>query len=137
MCLVTTQKEPLIASKDITVYKSLSIGFRGIIKSQFERFIYELNKLYETTIEHSKDWTCYDNDAVDAIERKYPYWTKGIEKDLICLGDGFHSAATIERLHHGGSIFECVIPKDSEYYMDETGLVVSNKIIVVKQIEGI
>ena len=135
MCLVTTQKTALITEKNITVYKVMNKELSAI----FKIFKYELNHLYETEIKESEEWATLGilekwlDDYPDNSWRRHP--------DLICLGQGFHSIKKIRNarilknyLHINTVIFKCVIPKGSEYYIDAEGFMISNKIIIKKEI---
>ena len=136
MCLITTQKTALIAEKNITVYKVICKDLSAI----FQEFKYDINVLYETKIKASEQWDVlgvhdewlFDN-YPDNSWRRHP--------DLICLGEGFHSIKDKEnafilknQLYLSVIVFKCVIPKGSEYYIDASGLIISNKIILKKQI---
>lgn len=129
MCLITTQKEPLIAKKAMTVYKALSYD----LLSPYTYYQYIPHILYETEIKNSSEWSCYDNVDMDYLNEKYgKAWSAGQVKKLKCIGAGFHSALTKERLRGevGEHLYECVIPSGSSYFLDETGLCVSNRIII-------
>lgn len=132
MCLQTTWKKPKIAEEDIVVYKILEELY-SCLQSPFSYYIWNLNKLYETEIQFTDDDSCFDDIAVDAKE-------KCIE-DIKSIGQGFHSALTIERLNDVSgqeefnyAVFKCIIPKGSEYYIGLSDLVVSNRIIIKEKI---
>lgn len=64
-----------------------------------------------------------------------------IENDIIryIIEEGYHSYSTFERTHYrlGYSdlkIIECIIPKDSEYYVNSRQEIVSSNIIVTDKI---
>ena len=64
-----------------------------------------------------------------------------IENDIIryIIEEGYHSYSTFERAHYrlGYSdlkIIECIIPKDSEYYVNSRQEIVSSNIIVTDKI---
>lgn len=140
MCLITRQREPYIAETDITVYKILRLNefentfhsaYYNLYDSNGYGMLYELGKLYETTIKKEYDGQPFDQRAkINA--RNIPY------QDRISYGQGFHSAIKENRLDAEQSPyykkFECTIPKGAEYFLDETDLCVSNKIIISKQI---
>jgi hypothetical protein len=127
MCLITTQKEPLTAERDMTVYKSMQSG--GL--SLFQHFQYTPDKLYETKIRESKEWCAFDSLDTAWLDKNYPFWNHGNRAELKCLGRGFHSALKKSRLKEiKGLVVRCTIPKGSEDYLDATGLCVSNQIIL-------
>lgn len=136
MCLITDQKKPKIAEEDMTVYKIL-LKSMGTYSTMFELFKYDLNVLYETTIKKSSDISCLDDIDEDALKKTFGQWKKNPK--LIAYGQGYHSAYEAERLkslanEFDGVIMECVIPKGSKYYDNISGLVVSNQLIVVKEV---
>lgn len=121
MCLITRQKEPLIAEEDITVYKILT-GRRAAIYYYFK---YEKDLLYVTVMQKALDIMPADS---------YVMATYHTSKDIISIGEGFHACTTIGRAEMlrgvGEYIFKATIPKGSLYYKDETDLIVSDKIII-------
>lgn len=127
MCLITTQKEPLIAEEDMIVYKSFKEG----LISPFEEFKYERGITYETEIKESDDWNCFDYQDLEYLGNNFPTWTLGENEELKCFGEEFHSALQEKRLSDifdTKVILKCIIPKGSLYYTEPTGLIVSNKI---------
>lgn len=150
MCLITRQLEPVILTEDLTVYKKIN----NKLSSSSQNFQYEYGKLYETkfTKEEGKihGYTVFD----DKVFYHYFYWSDVVnpEKDkykagytgpdLISIAAGYHSFTTLKRANDcwrasDQIIVECTIPAGSEIYYDETGLAVSNKIIINKQIEDV
>jgi len=135
MCLITTQKKPLIAKKDITVYKLLDPNY----KSPYTYYQYKPGKLVKAKIKDSHEWCGFDSIDQAWLDEHYPTWFESARdhkplKSLKCIGSGLHSAATEDRLYgtkaKGEMIVKCTIPKGSEYYKDATGLRVSNQLIV-------
>ena len=138
MCLITEQKTPLIAEKDMVVYKVMETN----LCSFFQYFPYEIDKLFETEIKHNDEtiWTACCSLDSDYLMQKYKVDCvrdlKGHPK-LICLKYGFSSCKSIKvasEINHGyrGTIYRCIIPKGSEYYKDKVGFIISNKIIIKK-----
>lgn len=135
MCLITDQKRAFIAEKDITVYKLLE----GNMLSPYTNFTYEVGKLYKTTIkrELEEDRCCFDRRDHYDISKKWPNWPN--DSSLKAFGRGFHAALKKERLMSNdvdtyyGDIYKCIIPKGSKYYVNISGLVVSNQIIVTNK----
>ncbi|MCK9574753.1 MAG: hypothetical protein WC979_03145 [Candidatus Pacearchaeota archaeon] len=143
MCLITRQKEPEILSRDIRTFKVLKVEDGVPPCAIHQTFWYELNQLYETDIVESELPAPYDSKVTEfyvldassynAIRRNLK------EYDLIALGKGFHSFANRKRAageiwRTNYELFECLIPAGSEIFYDETGLCVSNKIKILKQI---
>ncbi len=140
MCLITEQKTPLIAEEDVIVYKVLETRLR----SYFKYFQYTQNELFETQIreiEKGKTWVSTCSLDGDYLTAKYNVFRVGDlynNPNLICLKYGFHSCISIEvaKKISGVFIYECVIPKGSEYYKDEVGFLISNKIIIKELISN-
>ena len=162
MCLITAQKEAMIAQEDITVYKLFNTdkNEKGekIYYSPFWFTYYQLNELYTTTIKDVPEEDFHDKCAFDSPDQKKldetfrdqydrpnwnPIWYTGEERaDIRYIGEGFHSINTKERaistindsyIHR--VILECTIPAGSEYYLNPSGLIVSNQIIVLREVE--
>lgn len=156
MCLITAQKEAMIAEQDITVYKLFNVELtpegEKTYTSPFQYTGYRLNELYKTTIEDTDDDAAFDeidrnklNEVFrDSHDRPnwHPYWYTGSEPaDVKRIGQGFHAMITLERAipvlkewDHSRKIVECTIPAGSEYYLNPSGLIVSNQIIVLKEV---
>lgn len=139
MCLITPQQTSYIATQDIVVYKLI----REDLKPAFYRvssncdFVYELDKLYETTIYLAglDKKSAFDNWDEDILDRLYSReWRYKISDELNSYGPGFHSALTRERLLGNGNIFKCIIPAGSEYYVNPSLLLISDKIIIKESI---
>ena len=135
MCLVVhrdTQKK--IAKEDITVYKELIYLSEYQVGAYYQDFEYVLNTFYKTEIKESEEQyhTCYDELDAQTLSLAYEDWTRN--KDLVSYAQGFHSAISQDRFkecwREDAYIYECVIPKGSEYYENLSGLIVSNQIII-------
>lgn len=150
MCLITTQKEPKIAEHDLISYKLLQEDLRPILfyitkdnKGFFKYVLGELNKT-EIKVGGIYDWQCFGDVDLDWVERFTQGQSWSQHPDLINFTEGFHSSftkepfngVTIDRVGTSPKwlMFECTIPKGSEYYENPVGLVVSNQIIINKQI---
>lgn len=126
-----------IAEEDINVFK-IAIKSENTIISAYKGFQYKIEQLYETEINLEKGYT------------------------FASIDKGFHSYSNKCRLikgcsHFGYSAFrimfktrlldsfgrhavpycrvDCIIPKGSQYYENEYGEIVSNKIILKKVID--
>ena len=140
MCLVVhrdTQKK--IAKEDITVYKELIYLSEYQVGTCYQDFEYVLEKLYKTEITKETPneviHTCFDCKDAEVLMKAYgDSWR--INEDLISYAQGFHSAMSQDRfkVSYYTSIYECVIPKGSEYYENLSGLIVSNQIIIKNKI---
>ena len=140
MCLITEQKKPIKIRKDRIVYKTGYGGFVNgkmrVLFTPYNKFKYELNKLYETKFTYlptsSKDAIGHD----DMVTVAYGWKSERVlNSSLIVIAAGFHAATKKQRLKTAYyDLVECVIPKGSLIYEDKTGLIVSNKIIIKKEV---
>ena len=140
MCLITDRLDPIITTEDMVVYKlmkHIKTDYGIDVVTPYERFLYEINKLYKTEITETCDRCYFDN--VAGI-----YYEELLRKDceIKSFEEGFHSAKTIERLKtneltsgicfNNIKIHKCIVPAGSIYYEDGTDLIVSNQIIITK-----
>lgn len=143
MCLITEQKKPKRVKEDMIVYKTgyahyNSNGNLEEVNAVFNFFNYLPHQLYETKFSFinpaSREAIGYD----DEVNLAYGNRNERSTKNLLVVAKGFHSAKNIERLkqssNHCGHKFECIIPKGSLIYEDKTGLIVSDKIIIKKEL---
>lgn len=140
MCLVTEQEKPETIKKDLIVYKSLTVTEKGRLMSAMYEFRYELNVLYKAKITSD---CVFDYFADGIASRKYDLLGRSSDvlkeklKHFNHIHEGFHSMESVKRakgIWMETKIFECLIPKGSKVYKDATGLIVSNQIIIVKQV---
>jgi len=138
MCLITEQKKPKVADKDIVCYKAGGYNKqKNIFWGIYYCFEYELSKLYKTKLKESTDCFYYDSEAIEQYGLNPFHFRPGklmeeLKKRYNIIGSGFHSAESLDRLKREGRSekAKCIIPKGSLYYKDKTGLLVSNQIIV-------
>jgi hypothetical protein len=133
MCLLTYQKEPIILKEDKVVWKLLKEN----LISQYADFEYILGKLYKTEIVFTNSDRIYDDE-------QEIYWVvPGVRKPgVVSISEGFHSFYSekyidiiLDRSYLQYYKYKCTIPAGSEYYEDETGLCVSNQIIIVEKVD--
>lgn len=125
MCLITVQKEPMAADEDITCYKAL-------IKLSYD------DDGYITPIQGCS----VSNDVVNHNGLMNPSETAKAEKDTYYtyVGPGYiHTYANeVDAVTFSPSncdIFECIIPKGSEYYVDSfDGAMASTSIRFVRRV---
>lgn len=156
MCLITRQEKAKIAKKDIEVYKEVIEVYKeveiyssiinsnsNIINSKVQGFQYIIGKKYSTELAPKSisglrigiDFKVQD-EIVSRIYSQicYAYGHIIITNDNIkVISKGFHSFKTKNRSHYNAI---CIIPKGSEYFEDETGLIVSNQIIIKRIIKN-
>ena|SRR5688572_33434641 len=122
MCLVTTQKEPLIAEEDMEVFKVLGSNMTAPYYSEFQ---YKMRIVYGTEMKRG-DVNYYDY-------HEESYFEDNKIDNVIAISEGFHSVRTEERIGYLSSntyVYHAVIPKGSLYYESPTGLLVSNRIMI-------
>lgn len=119
--------------------------FSNKIISPFNYFEWELNKLYKTklvTNTHNRGEYIPRNPFADTISQKYyGGWNDShmLDFEVTVINQGFHGATNINRVKKLNcynsnyfSIAKCIIPKGAEYFLDETGLIVSNEIKMIE-----
>lgn len=131
MCLHTKWEEPKKATKPITIYKILRRDFMA----PYQGFQYKLGKVYSTELRKSSDPASFDDKAGGWKQKMINNNIK-----LHSISEGFHSALTKKRLIESEIqtiqiICKGVIPKGAKYYKDGTGLIVSSKIKIIKQVK--
>jgi hypothetical protein len=149
MCLITEQTKAKTAKEDITCYKLVRI-IAGKIHSPFFYHIWTENEIYKCKLEVEKNIFFMGATTFDGIVReKYNSMWKMNMTNLLSpnyklneVSSGFHAALTVKRFdtedirnNYASDFFqiaECVIPKGSKYFTDETDLIVSNQIKLTK-----
>jgi hypothetical protein len=159
MCLITAQKQAIVAQEDFIVYKWLRVidedTLQKIYCAPYQYMEYNLGELYTTTIEEISDDDHFDKVAFDCVDNALlnnlfkdskgesnwcVAWYNGKEPaDLKYFGSGFHAMTTLERAENVSNmyeyrLFECTVPAGSEYYLNPSDLIISDKIIINKQI---
>ena len=141
MCLVTKQRKAKIAKKDITCYKQLGYG----LVSRYMKYRYYVGVVVTRPLHvefNINDWFPLDQivsneygevkDGYRYSEREKLIRTKRANE----VSSGLHASLTTDRLEenveHG--LYEFLIPAGSEYFTDKTGLIVSNQIMLVNDI---
>lgn len=134
MCLITNQKEAITLTEDLIVYKNL-LKSEENLWAIYQDFRYDKNKLYETEFSFNNNSPSYFDEPDSVyLDEHYTGWRFGdiMNLNLIGVECGFHAALTKERLSHiNGITYKCLIPAGSEVYYNPTGLIVSNKIIIL------
>lgn len=134
MCLITTQEKCKIANKDIICYKLVLEGKHKFVSVYFP-FSWEPNKVYKQELNVEK--TIYYQVFDTLVENHYlrEYLNSYNKPELISVTNGFHAAKEKKRFNNDnwvGVMAEVIIPKGSEYYEDETGLIVSNQMKIIR-----
>lgn len=159
MCLITAQKQAIVAQEDFIVYKYLRVidedTLQKICRAPYHDMEYNLGELYTTTIEEISSHDNFDKVAFDTVDsnllnilfidsEQVPNWGiswyNGDEPaDVKYFGSGFHAMTTLERAENVSNmymyrLFECTVPAGSEYYLNPSDLIISDKIIINKQL---
>ena len=129
MCWVSRTK-PIknIAEKDIICYKVFHF-YDIFFDEQLDRT--KIQKIYSECM-----------NFLYIPYKKQEYINLKIENDIIryIIEEGYHSYSTFERAQYrlrynsNLKIIECIIPKDSEYYVNSNQEVISSNIIVTDKI---
>lgn len=138
MCLITEQKVALIAESDIECFKKVII-IKDSITSIFYNFKWSYNKVFKTklvvkTIRVNLNRSDLKSFFYDTVSQDY--YTNLFPSELLqCISEGFHSFLNIRGVGKyeplGTTIIQAIIPKGSEYFIDKTGLIVSNQLIIL------
>lgn len=128
MCWTSRTKPKLqTAKKNIVVYKVVRLN-ENIIESLIKRFRYELERKYEIPKLKLLPPECFDFDSdygllykvYEGFHSYNTYVDALLQHELNCF-DPFSYVKT--------KVVECIIPKGSKYYRNET-VTVSNAIII-------
>lgn len=138
MCLITNQKEPLIAEEDINVHKYLTEDLRAM----YYPFQYMLDFQHETEIKEAildkqtPNWCFFATEDERWAKSVTPIGRIEDNPELICFSEGFHSIKPDDKndMCCTGTRFHAIIPKGSQYYKNPIGLYVSNKLIIIKKL---
>jgi hypothetical protein len=129
MCLQTTWKEPKVAKRNITVYKSVvNEDNKFLSPYAFPKIEYKIGETYTSTMKIIEDSSNLDDEACEAFEKQ------SIKKKFFAIGPGLHSSLSKERIKNlavDQIVLKCIIPKGAKYYNGLTKLVVSDKIKVI------
>ena len=147
MCLVTDNVIEYTADSDRIVYKLFAFKNKNILKTGYMAFKYEIGIPYEAPLKpdtNTRSVACFDSIDQEYLDEKYPDWYENPSKyNLVVISDGIHSFLSKERILSNkrelgiinNYMAKCIIPAGSRYYMDATGLVASDKLIVTDEIE--
>lgn len=137
MCLITKSRKVRTATQDIVVYKVLIEGM--LSPSQY--YQYKLNeKQPEVELVENKS----GNFALPDCTVEVYYGGRSTIRYMIGRGSlhvysiGYHAFTTVERLweSYSDGVYKSIIPKGSQYILDQTGLIVASNIIIIEEITG-
>lgn len=152
MCLVTRQKKPIILEEDLVVYKQgrleKTCSGKLVFVSGIQGYGYAFDRLYETGIRQTaRRKSCVavfdeivasnllNTDNVYAFSQLFDKFNL-LRPEFISISHGFHWALSKERydnrqpMYGRMNIVACVVPAGSQVYFDDSGLGVSNQIII-------
>ena len=142
MCLLTYQKEPIILKEDKVVWKVMKEETDGKILTWFNTFYYTLNTLYKQPINIGNTVEAFDDPQYEMYIDRIDFTIYVLKNNVISIDKGFHAftdKVLARKYAPIGStykfLYKCIIPAGSEYYEDETGLCVSNQIIIVEKVD--
>ena len=136
MCLVRTNIHcgPKYATKDIICYKVLCKNDRHEYFSPFRHFIYKLNKCVSSNFSFMLS-------SIRIQSPQIEYNFSKIFKNFNCVTEGLHSFKYLsdaigfkDCFIKGGIVMECTIPKGSWYYDGTNCELVSDNIIINREI---
>lgn len=122
MCLVSKQKQPCIAEKDIEIYK-IVIKSCNRYFSFFEGFSYELNKEYEENGDPNQRYFNYD--------MKRSVLDQGWFHSYVDCTIAIQDIVTFLSYRPNLSLLHGIIPKGTPYYIGLRGDVCSKKIKLI------
>ena len=129
MCLVILKTDKAkVAEENIKCYKLVEQISDKYARSIIFHHDWEIDKLYEVDMVVVNN-VVYRSDFFDDLATET--YLKYEFSDLKMVKSGFHASLNIERNGKWSNFDNCefIIPKGSTYYTDESGLVVSNKMI--------
>lgn len=135
MCLLTYQKEPIILKEDKVVWKLL----KEDLSASHTDFKYTLGVLNKQAIKFTTATIRFDDEQI-----MYQDESGKLLPNVVSIGEGFHSFYSEEYIDlilaryttcRNWCKFKAIIPAGSEYYEDETGLCVSDQIIIVEKVD--
>ena len=130
MCLFTEEREPRIADRDITCYKIVSVRGGKYYTPYVKR---RIQKRYII----GRDLYCAHGELniKNCSNAFYVAHRFANNNQFFAIGKGFiHTCGGTaeEAFKHVGSdqqLFECIIPKGTEYYVGYEGYVLASKVI--------
>lgn len=137
MCLITTQRKPILTTEDIVCYKYMFRYTKFFGNEDYDYvsilhgFKWKLNTVYETEFTfQTENFTYYDK----KVRQKYRFTFFKLKS----VSQGFHAFLTPDRIDNRDNsnlmkchTVRCVIPSGSLVYYDKTGLIVSNKMKLI------
>lgn len=138
MCLITKQTEPFIATEDMTVYKVVRLDRTPI---NYGGITYRDGDIITADIERSNRPKAHDpivSEHYNIDLGAYTLIPQLERNNLYAYGPGIHVYMSKERANalYIPVLLECIIPAGTKYYIDETGLGVTEKLIVVGEVRG-
>ena len=145
MCWTTRNKLiKLIADKDIECYKNFRLNNIIFKQKSIFKFKFGKKKIRQLISLFKKyKYTPYKKQKIINLKpievSYYPYGTEDYGIIGYKINIGYHSYDTIESakenmLYIDEVIIKCIIPKDTEYYINNDNEIVSSTIIVTDQI---
>lgn len=134
MCWRSNNPVKKIAEENIHVFKIMK-NKENELRSIYAQFLYEINKLYSSNIENpikhhykyydiNKGFHSYSIQCKLHITRDKAIYIISIYNDVLDVFPSKINGWNIVKIN-------CIIPEGSEYYLNERGEFVSNKIKVI------
>lgn len=134
------KKKKNIADKDILCYKILKrTENENELISIYYQFIYELKKLYKTQIYPENSWIyddkIYINEGFHSYDKNIVIKLQNYRNSAIVNVFSKHKVFLYEPISSNLVLMECIIPKGSIYYKNGYNEIVSNQIIINREIK--
>lgn len=149
MCWSGSNQSRRTAMKNIVCYKILKKDKKEEDKyfSYYFNFQYKFGELYENSLYFYPVRHVRDNESIIMINNGFHSYSakSAFEKKIRTPNNVVGFAVSYKRINSGIcykhgcllSLVECIIPKGSIYYENEYGLLVSDRIIIKKEIDCI
>jgi hypothetical protein len=138
--IIERSAKPKKLKEDMSVYKILDRG-DSALWSSYQWFKYIPNMVYTTEIKKSDEGVPFDyldKELYNVLDLSFSHGVTTLPDHLVFITEGFHSCLNSIRLvshtNRISSIYKCIIPKGSIIYINGTGCIVSNQIIITNEI---
>jgi hypothetical protein len=154
MCLITKTKKVKVLKRDLPVWKLLGPNNESLV----QKYPYKEGKIHTAKMtklpNDSRNWKAADGTASEGLDKLYPSW-RNLGEDIwfeearerdnaMCIQKGLHAYTTRRRAsgmkkdiaenfwlsitYETVNVVKFIIPEGAEYYKDEFGCIISNKI---------
>ena len=137
MCWISRDKPiRMVADADIVVNKVLAKNYDGSYASPcYRRCLWELGVVYSTFMDYlcevdvDKYSVSFGFHSCGKIISDDDYWKSVVESDGVVK-----SETAFLTKYENESVFECIIPKGSAYFVNSSGMYVSEMLKVIRKV---